>query len=298
MTIWRCPIARILIPVDRSPESLETVALLSHLLKAPKLREGVEDVTLLYVLKMEMHPEYRVTKAKKVLETEAFKKVKNLFIKNEIEPLFDSAEKSITKTGFVKGRVGRKLREGHVAEQITNEVLEGGHDTVFLKGGKHEFKEKLLATVTDTVVHSIRGVNIYVGGIKPRTRDVFSKILIPVDGSKPSQKAVKHVAALARALKGEVRKITILHVATPGADPAVVFKEARRILERQGIREDVVEEKLREGDTAEQIIAESEKHRAVAMGKRGLTKLQDIFLGSTSRKVLHSIEDRILILVS
>jgi nucleotide-binding universal stress UspA family protein len=34
------------------------------------------------------------------------------------------------------------------------------------------------------------------------------------------------------------------------------------------------------------------------MGKRGMTKLQDLFLGSTSRKVLHSIEDRILILVS
>lgn len=298
MAAWRCPITRILIPVDRSEESAETVALLSHLLRAPKLRSGVEEVTLLYVLKTEMHPEYRVMKAKDVLETETFKEIKRLFIENEVDPLLDRAEKALTRNGFAKGRIKRKIREGSVAEEITSEVVEGGYDTVFLKGGKHELKEKLLATVTDSVVHSLRGVNIYVGGSQPGKRNIFTEILIPVDGSKPSRKAVKHAAALARALGSEVKKITVLHVSVPRAEPEEVFKKARQILEKHGIKGDIVEEKLRRGDAADEIIAEAANHRAVVMGKRGMTKLQDLFLGSTSRKVLHSIEDRILILVS
>ncbi len=298
MPAWRCPITKVLLPLDRTPESLECVNLLSHLLKRPRLRGGVEEVTLLYVLKMEMHPEYRVSKAKEVLETETFKEIKRLFIEKEIQPLLDQAANSLTKTGYAKGRVTEKLREGPVANEITKEVVDGGYDTIFLKGGKHDLKEKLLATVTDTVVHSLQGVSFYVGGISPRRKEVFSRILIPVDGSKPSRKAVKHAALLAKALGDEVKKITLLHVVIPRAKPEAVFKEAQGILEKQGIKKEIIEEKLGQGDAAEEIIAMTKEHRAVVMGKRGMTKLQDLFLGSVSRKVLHSIQDRVLILVS
>jgi nucleotide-binding universal stress UspA family protein len=298
MTEWRSPITKALVPLDTSEESKHVVSLLAHLFRAPRLRTGVEGVTLLYVIKAAKHPEYRVMKAKRLVETEAFKEVKRLFIKTQVEPILDEAEKALLREGYVKGRIARKLREGHIAEEITREVVEGSHDTVFLKGGKHEFREKLLATVTDTVVHALQGVNIYVGGIRPRSREAFSRFLVPIDGSKTSQKAVMHAAALARALGDEVKKITLLHVSIPGTDPEEVFQKARRVLEKQGIKSGIVQEAVREGDPADEIIAEARRHRVIVMGKRGLTKLQDIFLGSTSRKVLHSLEDRILILVS
>jgi nucleotide-binding universal stress UspA family protein len=295
MTEWKCPITKVLIPLDRSQESRETVTLMAHLLKAARIREGIERISLLYVLKREMHPEYRATKAREVLETETFKEVKRLFIKNEVEPLFERAEKSLTKSGFEKEKVKKRLREGSIADEITKETLEGGCDTVFLKEGKHELKEKLLATVTDTIVHSLREVNIYVGGVKPRKREVFSRILIPVDGSQTSLKAVIHASSLTTALRKEVKRITLLHVLTPSAEPKAVFREARKVLERHGVKKAIVKEKLLDKDAAEDIIKEAQ---VVVMGKRGMTKLQDLFLGSTSRKVLHSIEDRILILVS
>lgn len=298
MSEWSSPVTKALVPLDASEESGQVISLLAHLLRAPRLRTGVAGVTLLYVIKTEKHPEYRAAKAKSLVETEAFKEVKRLFIETQVEPILDGAAKALLRAGYARDRIDRKLREGNVAEEITREVVEGSHDTVFLKPGRHEFRKRLLATVTDTVVHALRGVNIYVGGVRPRSRGVFSRFLVPVDGSKTSQKAVVHAAALARALGREVKKITLLHVSVPGSDPSEVFQKARRALEKHGIKGGIVQEAVREGDPPDEIIAEAEAHRVVVMGKRGLTKLQDIFLGSTSRKVLHGLENRILILVS
>lgn len=298
MAAWSCPLTKVLIPLDKTSKSAEAVNLLARLLKTPRLRNCVERITILYVLKAEMHPEYRIGKAKEVVETEAFKEVKKLFIEKEVEPLFEKAAKTLTRTGFKEDKITSKIREGSVAEEIIKEAKDGGYDAVFFKGVKHELREKLLATVTDTIVHSLQGITIYVGGIKSRRRGVFSRILIPLDGSQMSKKAVKHVAVLAKVLGERVKKITLLHVKIPSADPRKIFMDARRIMEKQGVEKEIIEEKLREGDAAEEIIREAMKHETVVMGKRGLTKLQDLFLGSTSRKVLHSIDDQVLILVS
>jgi nucleotide-binding universal stress UspA family protein len=144
------------------------------------------------------------------------------------------------------------------------------------------------------------------------------KILIAVDGSRSAELAVDYVGLMEGAMIKEL-KVTLFYVmgAVPPdlarlaeAEPQAfrqlaelrgrnlgqaqaVLESARRILTRHGLGEDQVEAKLhpRLADTARDILFEAEQglYDAVVLGRRGLSKTQELFLGSvTSQVVQHA----------
>jgi nucleotide-binding universal stress UspA family protein len=132
---------------------------------------------------------------------------------------------------------------------------------------------------------------------------MLSKILIPVDGSENSFRALEQAIFLAT--KIQEAKITALYVIE---DPPSLYIYSPKIMEkvradyesaytkilerskemanRSGINIHTV---LVEGDPASKIIgySEMEKIDIIIIGSRGMGKFKELILGSVSNKVLH-----------
>jgi len=145
---------------------------------------------------------------------------------------------------------------------------------------------------------------------------MFKNILVAVDGSEHSKKALNYALELAEKFDG---KITLIHVyssvvplvpagmdtlSPPAPTPSVsitvaakiaekakqmgkqILDEAERVVKERGVP---VEKVLREGDTVGEIVATARegKFDLIVMGHRGLSKLKELFLGAVSEGVSH-----------
>jgi nucleotide-binding universal stress UspA family protein len=139
---------------------------------------------------------------------------------------------------------------------------------------------------------------------------MLSKILVPVDGSKDSLRALDHGIYLAKKTDAS---ITLMHVME---NPPTVYLESQKVLndllanfrtESQNIldkckqiasRNDVkVETVIGQGDAASQIVgyAHDGNFDTIILGRRGLGTFKAIVLGSTSNKVLHHAKCSVMI---
>jgi nucleotide-binding universal stress UspA family protein len=139
---------------------------------------------------------------------------------------------------------------------------------------------------------------------------LFSKLLVPVDGSENSLRALEAAIFLSKKLDAQ---ITALHVMEKA--PTVYIhpqkeleellknyrKESERILEKcqQIGKNNRIELNMAvsEGDVASKIIQYVDKGRfdLVVMGHRGSGKFKEMVLGSVSEKVLHRTKCSVLI---
>ena len=129
------------------------------------------------------------------------------------------------------------------------------------------------------------------------------KALIPVDGSKTSERAVRHVIALAKG--GESYEVHLVNVQEAADAPEVrrflkeddvarmqlqhgevALRAAKKLLDRAGVD---YKEYVLIGDPAEEIAALAKRVRAdkIIMGTHGRGMLAGMLMGSVATKVLH-----------
>ncbi|MBK7950238.1 MAG: universal stress protein [Deltaproteobacteria bacterium] len=131
------------------------------------------------------------------------------------------------------------------------------------------------------------------------------KLLVPVDGSDNSMRALRHAIALAKAIPS-----SSIHVVTAHDEP-IVFGEVAVYVSREKIAE--LQRKQSEGplsmavqaleaagishskEIIEGSIANTIAHRAdelgcdgIVMGTRGMTALGGLLLGSVATRVIHA----------
>jgi nucleotide-binding universal stress UspA family protein len=129
------------------------------------------------------------------------------------------------------------------------------------------------------------------------------KVLVPVDGSKTSERAVRHVIALMEDRKAmEVHLVNVQDAADAPEvkrfmkedevkrmqldHGAAALRTAKRLLERAGVD---YKEHVLLGDPAEQIAAFAKRGRfsKIVMGTHGHGTLAALLMGSVATKVLH-----------
>ena len=132
---------------------------------------------------------------------------------------------------------------------------------------------------------------------------MLSKILVPVDGSDNSFRALEHAIFLST--KIQESQITVLYIiedlpslyiyspktieklhADYKSESAKILERCKEIANKSGINIHTV---LLEGDPASKIIAYSEMERfdIIMMGSRGMGKFKEMIVGSISNKVIH-----------
>ena len=150
---------------------------------------------------------------------------------------------------------------------------------------------------------------------------MFQKILVPLDGSEPSSKALGYGIDLAKKFGSEIMLLHIYSKAVPFVTPetgvlptpsvasaeitAEVIEAARRIgnkilaeakhtVEKQKIPVKVV---LKEGDAVHEIVraAKEEKIDLIVMGARGVSRIKELLLGSVSHGVCRKTHCSVMI---
>ncbi|HHW44068.1 MAG TPA: universal stress protein [Desulfotomaculum sp.] len=143
---------------------------------------------------------------------------------------------------------------------------------------------------------------------------MYSKILVPVDGSEYSLRAMEHAAHLAQALDARVTLLHVLYI-PPNLDTLrgkvgeaynvvkeQITREGERLL--KGIKEKCInypincEEKLVWGDPAYEITREGEegKYDLIVIGGRGMGEIKGWILGSISRRVVRYAKCPVLVI--
>ena len=131
---------------------------------------------------------------------------------------------------------------------------------------------------------------------------MYQEILIPTDGSEPSQKAAQHGLTLAKEMNASVSALyvgEVMHIPSPVPGPVpIMMEEQGEVLREAGqkIVDDVVEKGKKIGVTvtpmvvighpADQIIKQAEDYDLVVMGTMGKSGLSHLLMGSVAEKVV------------
>jgi nucleotide-binding universal stress UspA family protein len=129
---------------------------------------------------------------------------------------------------------------------------------------------------------------------------MFDNILLAVDGSEHALHAACMAAKLAKAMNSQTLRIVVAYEPVPAylGEPNLQHVIDVRLNEAQHVLQETVETlgplstdvhtELIEGDAADSIIevARTRASDLIVMGSRGLSRLAELVLGSTSQKVV------------
>ena len=147
---------------------------------------------------------------------------------------------------------------------------------------------------------------------------MYSKILVPLDGSNRAEKILPYVEKLAAAFESKVVFLLVVESSFIYASPFTFYSEAGvAIIDREKLREEGknylvgLEEEFRskgiqvkalvyEGPVVQTIIrvAEEEGADLIALASHGRTGMARVFYGSVAAGVLHQVDRPLLIIRS
>jgi nucleotide-binding universal stress UspA family protein len=139
---------------------------------------------------------------------------------------------------------------------------------------------------------------------------MLSKILVPVDGSENSLRALDHAIYLAKKTGANVTVMNVIEnpptvyvesqkllndlLANFRAESAKILDKCKQIAEKSDVK---IETVIGEGDAASAIVGYAQKgdFDTIIIGRRGLGRFKEMVLGSISNKVLHQAECSVMI---
>jgi nucleotide-binding universal stress UspA family protein len=312
----QCPTPKILLPIDGSELSKRAVQFAGCL--GTSLSERLSGLDLIRVVSggyLARHISYVDFRAEVLKESEAFKRIREEYIEENIKPLLDESEKILMGTG-IRIRIEKLIKDGDPATEIIKVADEGNYSAIIMaKRGLSEIKGFLLGSVTNKVVHAATRQTVYIVGQRILKDKIclIPNVLIPVDGSPYSMKGVEHAACLAKDLKASMSKITLLRVINlslymqrlkEGIDPeeeaGKILEEAKAVFLKVDIPEGLIITRVRLGIPSEEILkeAEAEDCNLIIMGRKGRTALKDLLLGGVSSTVLQRCQNPTVAIVS
>jgi len=137
---------------------------------------------------------------------------------------------------------------------------------------------------------------------------LITSILVPVDGSDPSEKALNYALNMAEKHDAKVEILTVVDEVKMAPDWAREYSEKLReqgeetlastfskaVKQKPNIK---ISKCLAEGYASEEILkrAENGHHDLIVMGSRGMGLVRSLFLGSVSTRVVNQAEIPVMI---
>ncbi|MFZ2633848.1 MAG: universal stress protein [Desulfosalsimonadaceae bacterium] len=235
--------------------------------------------------------------------------------KRKIETHLEEARQNLIAGGFPEQSIEIKFRhmERGVARDIIDEAGNGYTAVVLRRRGMGGLTSVILGSVAVKLLQSLTFIPIIIVGQAPPVK----KILLAVDGSPASVKAVEFTAAL---LGGHKYEACIFH-AIPGlgcvdfdlaemskkecsevemTDTCVeafklkvarMFQDIKELLIASGFDSGKISEKIVAGvlSRSEAIVKEAEDggYGTIVVGRRGLSKVEAFFMGRVGHKVVY-----------
>ncbi len=290
----KCPIPKILLPVDGSEHSKRAVQFAGCLGGA--LGKILTGVTLLYVGVGAEGERQRV--------------------EEKIRSFLDEGEKILRELG-TQTEIKKLIVSGDPAKEIVRLANEGKFSSIIMaRRGLSGVKKFLLGSVTNKIVHSACRQTVYIVGhrILENKACIIPRILIPIDGSIYSMKGVEDAACLAAGLKASMSRITLFRVINlsvylkrvkegiePDEEAKSILDEAKEVFSQAGIPEELITTKISVGrEPADEILKEAEEgyYSLIIIGRKGRSAIKDLILGGVSSTVLHRCQNPTVAIVS
>jgi len=300
---------KILVAVDLSTHSLNAVKYVAQRCAPADLR-----VNLMYV--MPTAPETFWD-----LERDAFfrERMKGKYAqwkrdtKKTAQTFLDDARNILAKAKFSENKVGLILRERKVgiARDILEECAQGYNAVVVGRKGLSKLEDIFLGSVSNKIVQGVQDIPVWVVGGSIRSE----KMLLAVDSSENSRKAVDYVGKFAADTKAELTLFHVVRSVSLGfvddlilrdenterqllqemdRDIPRMFRSYKDILEKAGVVSDRIFSKsiLHSTSRAGDILKEAKEggYGTIVMGRRGLSKVREFLMGRVTSKVLSRAE--------
>lgn len=315
---------KILIAVDGSEQSFDAVRYVSRALPADRM-----EILLFHVLTrvpesfwdLEKEPAYHY----RIVNVRGWEQEQSSLIQEFME----QSCRLLLDAGVPQDAVTVRVQDRKVGipQDIISESQKSYDAVVVGRRGLSELKDFVLGSVATRLVEKLAHVPVWVVGGKRSP----SKILLCADGSENARVAVEYVGAmLGRESKFDV---TVFHVirglsvlqqmfAKPFASDAqkslsdkvekelagaqkeiaVVMENLRMQLIDAGLDQNRVTKKIATGATsrATAILEEAEQgnYDTIVVGRRGISMIQEFFIGRVSNKVIHQARDKAVWVVS
>ncbi|SHF39996.1 Nucleotide-binding universal stress protein, UspA family [Desulfacinum infernum DSM 9756] len=308
---------RILAAVDGSPWSHLVVQYVAQMVDT-----GILEIVLFHVSSpipesfwdLERNPAFRSRLAPVAAWEMAQKKA--------VEDFMEAATASLKRAGVPEEavRVVIKQREVGIARDIAFEAHKGYDAVVVGRRGVSDVKDLILGSVATKLLGRVVDVPLWIVGetVSP------DGVLVAMDASDEALKAVGFTASM---VGRKPRRVLLLHVIRgmdPGAQSVLrffapeeqrdwlkkseeelervvahmdaVFERAFTVLEAEGVPRHLIETKVITGATsrAGAIVQEARagNYGTVVVGRRGLSRVEEFFMGRVSNKVVQLAKDR------
>jgi nucleotide-binding universal stress UspA family protein len=203
-----------------------------------------------------------------------------------------------------------------VARDILFEANRGIYDAIVIgRRGLSKVAELFLGSVSNKVIQGAKELPVWVIGKKVAN----SRIVVAVDGSENSKRAVDHLSFILGSCQVEGMEILLLNIrpgfisfSGPGNIPSLAAFPATRenyekkmipfldqcqeLLLEAGIGPDKIKKKIvsKGADIGKAILSEAQKgdYETIVLGRRGISKAQEFFMGSISHNILQQAGDK------
>lgn len=180
------------------------------------------------------------------------------------------------------------------ADSVLREAKSGNHSLIVMGRGGEKDREARLSGTTEKVVRHAKIPVLVAGEVKK-----VAKVLVPVDGSKGSDKALKQAVVLAKKFGAKITLLYIQESGLFGMKPEMAKQVGKHVLAQSAKKAKGVatDEKLESGDVGKRIgqVAEKEDYDIIVMGSKGHSSIKRFLLGSASNHVLHYTNHPVLI---
>ena len=211
----------------------------------------------------------------------------------------EQAKKTLVEMGFNENNVQIKIqnRRKGVARDILEEAVQGYDAVLIRRRGATALNNIVMGSVSAKLMEKLTFMPVLIAGRNP----VNKKILLAVDGSPCATRAVRFIAetigplegyevCLFHAVRGKMLDDLDVFKENGISDSEQIFAEAERILLEGGFSKEAISYRSMTGvlSRAGAIVnaAEEENWGTIVLGRRGLSRVREFFMGRVSSKVV------------
>lgn len=305
---------KILLAVDGSGQSLDAVRYVGKVLASQKA-----EVVLFIVIRKIDEAFYEMGiedpfYSERIASIRTWEREQNEII----EEVINRATQILMESGIPRESVTKDIhqRKTGVAGDIVIESKNDYSAVVVGRTGLSKLKDFVFGSIADKLIENLTHIPVWVVGGNPEP----GKILVALDASEGSMQAVEYVGTM---LGGANFEVTLLHAVRTlnflqqidlssleheellrkiKKNISPVFNEAKNRLINAGFEPGRVTTKLLTDvdNPADAIVQEAGQgnYGTIAVGRRGLSKVEGFFTGSVSKRILHLAKETAVWVVS
>ena len=212
-----------------------------------------------------------------------------------IQGCIQKAEKILEVAGFSRDAVVIKIhnRKQGFARDIAKEAERGYAGVLVGRKGKSNLKDLVLGGISSKLIEIVDSIPIIVVGEDPSA----GSVLIALDGSKNADRGVAYVGQVLGKSDFAVRFVHVIRGDNPEyvteSETMInrVFEECKTTLSAYGFHPDRISTKVITGVASRAAAIAEEARRGaygtIVVGRRGLSRVRDFFMGRVCNKLIH-----------